>query len=109
MLPRLVPQACHITARSEIFDHIRLIVFILITTMPITFDSVGNIISLSLLIEDVIKTQDDSRGASAEYQAVIRELRSLDHALLEAELLFQLHKQTAQLMALIQTAENSTA
>ena len=65
--------------------------------MPITFGSVGDIISLSLLIKDLVKTLDSSRGSSAEYQAVIRELWSLDHALLEVEALIKSCQQTAQL------------
>lgn len=56
--------------------------------MPVTFGSVGDIIAVGLLIKDLIKCLDDSRGSSAEYQAVIRELRSLDYALLEVELMF---------------------
>ena len=35
--------------------------------MPITFGSVGDIISLSLLIKDLIKFLDQVRGSSAEY------------------------------------------
>lgn len=42
--------------------------------MPITFGSVGDVISVCLLIKDLVKTLDDSRGSSAEYQEVIREL-----------------------------------
>lgn len=72
--------------------------------MPITFGSVGDIISLSLLIKDLVKSLDDSRGSSAEYQAVIRELWSLDHALLEVEVLFRSCGQNIQLNALTVTA-----
>ena len=71
--------------------------------MPITFGSVGDIISLCLLIKDLVKTLDSSRGSSAEYQAVIRELRSLDHALLEVEALIRSCQQTVQLNALTAT------
>lgn len=72
--------------------------------MPITFGSVGDIISVSLLIKDLVKCLDESRGSSAEYQAVIRELWSLDHALLEVELLFQSCKQSVDLSDLCNTA-----
>lgn len=72
--------------------------------MPITFGSVGDIVSISLLIKDLVKSLDDSRGSSAEYQAVIRELWSLDHALLEVEVLFRSCDQTVQLNALTATA-----
>ena len=72
--------------------------------MPITFGSVGDIISLSLLIKDLVRTLDNSRGSSAEYQAVIRELWSLDHALLEVEAFTRSCDQTVQLNALSATA-----
>lgn len=55
--------------------------------MPVTFGSVGDIISVSLLIKNLVKCLDESRGSSAEYQAVIRELGSLDDALLGVALL----------------------
>ena len=72
--------------------------------MPITFGSVGDIISVSLLIKDLVKCLDESRGSSAEYQAVIRELWSLDHALLEVELLLRSCKQSVELSGLSETA-----
>lgn len=72
--------------------------------MPITFGSVGDIISLSLLIKDLVKCLDESRGSSKEYQAVIRELWSLDHALLEVELLLRSCKQSIELGDLCKTA-----
>ena len=71
--------------------------------MPITFGSVGDIISLSLLIKELVKSLDNSRGSSAEYQAVIRELSSLDHALRQVEALMVSCEQTAQLSALTAT------
>jgi hypothetical protein len=72
--------------------------------MPITFGSVGDIITLSLLIKDLIKCLDGSRGSSAEYQIVVRELWSLDHALLEVEVLFRSLDHSMQLNALKGTA-----
>ena len=74
-------------------------------TMPITFGSIGDIISLSLLIKDLIKCLNSSRGSSAEYQAVIRELQNLDHALLEVEALTRSCEQTVQLNALTATVD----
>ena len=71
--------------------------------MPITFGSVGDIISVSLLIKDLVKCLDGSRGSSAEYQAVIRELWSLDQALLEVELLHRSCKQSVELSGLCET------
>ena len=72
--------------------------------MPITCGSVGDIISVSLLIKDLVKCLDESRGSSAEYQTVIRELWSLDRALLEVELLLRSCKQSAELSGLCETA-----
>ena len=72
--------------------------------MPITFGSVGDIISVSLLIKDLVKCLDESRGSSAEYQAVIRELWSLDYALLEVELLLRSCKQSVELSGLSKSA-----
>ena len=72
--------------------------------MPVTFGSVGDIISISLLIKNLVKCLDESRGSSAEYQAVIRELWSLDHALLEVELLLRSCKQSVELRGLCETA-----
>lgn len=72
--------------------------------MPITFGSVGDIITLSILIKDLIKCLDGSCGSSAEYLAVVRELWSLDHALLEVEVLFRSFDQSAPLNALKATA-----
>lgn len=72
--------------------------------MPITFGSVGDIISLSFLIKDLVKCLDGSRGSSAEYQAVIRELWSLDHALLEVDLLLRSCEQSVELSGLSETA-----
>lgn len=72
--------------------------------MPITFGSVGDIISISLLVKDLVKCLDESRGSSAEYQAVIRELWSLDHALLEVDLLLRSCRQSVELSDLCKTA-----
>ena len=72
--------------------------------MPITFGSVGDIITLSLLIKNLAKSLDDSRGASAEYQAITRELSSLEHALSQVEKVFTTFNRTGDLNALDQTA-----
>lgn len=57
--------------------------------MPVIFGSFGDIITLSILIKDLVKALNDSRGSSAEYQAVFQELWCLDQALLEVERLFR--------------------
>ena len=54
----------------------------------VTFGSVGDIISVCIVIKDLVKALDDSRGSSAEYQEIIRELSALDRVLLEVELLW---------------------
>ena len=68
--------------------------------MPITFGALGDIISLCILIKDLVKCLDDCRGSSAEYQVVIRELWSLERALLEVELLSRTWEHSAELNAL---------
>ncbi len=75
--------------------------------MPITFGSVGDIISVSLLIKDLVKCLDESRGSAADYQAVIRELSTLDHALLEVALLLPSCKQSEELSGPCNSAEFS--
>jgi hypothetical protein len=75
--------------------------------MPITFGSVGDIITLSILIKDTVNCLDDSRGSSAEYQAIIRELWNLDRILLQVELTFQSCERTPELNALRAIASQS--
>jgi hypothetical protein len=72
--------------------------------MSITFGSVGDIIAVSLIIKDLVKALDDSRGSANEYQEMIRELWMLDRVLLEVELLSRTYDQTTELNALCITA-----
>jgi septation ring formation regulator EzrA len=58
----------------------------------ITFGSVGDIISVCLLAKKIVDTLDNTRGSSAEYRDLVTELRSLEKALLEAELVAGQHK-----------------
>ena len=53
--------------------------------MSITFGSVGDIISVCLLVKDLIATLDESRGSASEYQNLVHDLRNLDHALQELD------------------------
>lgn len=53
--------------------------------MPITFGSVSDIISTVLLIKVLVKALNDSQGSGSEYCELIRELWSLEVALLEVE------------------------
>ncbi|OCL03034.1 hypothetical protein AOQ84DRAFT_392540 [Glonium stellatum] len=75
--------------------------------MPITFGSVGDIISVCLLVKDLVDVLDKSKGSSAEYHAIIRELWLLDRALLEIEKLSRTHSQTVELNALRETARRT--
>jgi hypothetical protein len=72
--------------------------------MPVTFGSVGDIISVSLLVKDVLDALGKTRGSAIEYQGVVRELLILDRALLEIGQLSREHEATPELMALCQTA-----
>jgi hypothetical protein len=70
--------------------------------------SAGDVIALSILIKDVIKALDDSSGSSTEYQEIVRELWSLDKALLEVEHLSRTYDTTAELNALSCAARRAT-
>lgn len=67
--------------------------------MPLT-PGVGDIIAVSILIKNLVKCLDESRGSPAEYQALTRELWSLDRALLEVELQLRDCKQSKELKGL---------
>ena len=77
-------------------------------TMPAPFGfSVGDGISVCLLIHDAIQALDSSRGSSAEYQEAIRELWALGRALLEVETLARGFEATVELNALSHTARKA--
>jgi hypothetical protein len=75
--------------------------------MPVTFGAVGDIISVSLLVKDLLLALNDSRGPPAEYQAVVRELYILDTALLQVEQLSRSRASTPELQALYETAKQT--
>jgi len=77
--------------------------------MPVTFGSVGDIISVCLLVKDLVDTLDKARGSQAEYQSLIRELWILDRSLLEVDLLTRIHGggATPELEALCETARRA--
>src|SRR5947207_4507221 len=75
--------------------------------MPISFGSVGDIISVCLIVKDLVAALDDSRGSSTEYREVIRELWGLDRALLEVDLLSRTCDNTVELNALCMTARQA--
>lgn len=47
----------------------------------LTFGAVGDFISITVLIKDIIKALDDARGSTKEYQDLVRELDTLRLAL----------------------------
>lgn len=75
--------------------------------MPVTFGSVGDIISVCLIVKDLVEALDKARGSKAEYQSAIRELWILDRALLEIELFTKAHENasTLELRGLCETAK----
>jgi hypothetical protein len=75
--------------------------------MPLTFGSVGDVISVSLLVKDLLLALDSSKGSSAEYQKCVRELYILDTALLQVERLSRTHSAAPELYALCETARHS--
>ena len=77
--------------------------------LPVPFGlSAGDVIAVSILIKDVFKALDDSKGASAEYQQVCRELWALDRALLEVEILSRTCDASIELNALGHTVRRVT-
>jgi hypothetical protein len=73
--------------------------------MVIALSSVGDIISISLLVKDLVLALNDARGSSAEYQAVVRELHLLDISLLQVEKLTRVSEPSPQLSALYDSAK----
>jgi hypothetical protein len=49
----------------------------------ITFGSIGDIIALGQIALSLAKALSDSRGSAREYQALIKELKDFDCALLQ--------------------------
>lgn len=68
--------------------------------MSITFGSVGDVISVCLLAKSLVDTLNDSRGSSAEYQGLVKELRSLERSLLEIEAFYRTHSASATLKSI---------
>jgi hypothetical protein len=76
--------------------------------MPVPFGfSVGDCISVCILIKDAIRALDSTRGSASEYQEVIRELWALDRAILEVVNLAQGFETTVELNALIHTTKRT--
>lgn len=72
--------------------------------MPFTpIASLGDIITLSVIIKELVKALDESRGSSAEYQESIRKLWALNRVLREIETLCGIREHTVELNALCET------
>jgi len=76
-------------------------------TMPITCGSIGDIISISLLLKDLITALHKTRGSSTEYQNLTRELLALDTALLQVAELLRKHISTSQVQSLYDKAKGA--
>ena len=61
--------------------------------------SLGDIIALSILIKDLIKALEESRGSSAEYQDCVRKLWALNRVVREVEAICKSDKTTIKLNA----------
>ena len=59
--------------------------------------SPGDIIALGVLIKDLVKALEESRGSSAEYQDCIRKLWALNRVVREVETLCKSDKTTIEL------------
>jgi hypothetical protein len=73
----------------------------------ISVSSVGDIISISVLIKDLLLAIDAAKGAGLEYREVVRELCILDVALLEVEPLVRTHETTPETNAIYEIAQRS--
>lgn len=75
--------------------------------MVVTFSSVGDIITVSLLVKDVVLALDDARGSTSEYQAIVRGLHILDISLLRVQQFVQVQHNCAEIEALHETAQKT--
>jgi hypothetical protein len=75
--------------------------------MQILFGSIGDIISVCLLVKELVAALDESRGSAAEYREVQLELRALERALLEVEILSRSHASIIKLNILYAIARKA--
>ena len=75
--------------------------------MPVTFGSVGDIVSVTLLIKDLVVALDDCRGSAQSFQQLSKHLQSLERALLQVDLLVRKHEATLELNALCVAAREA--
>lgn len=105
LLPSIVPPRFFNLALVDIQKHIHPPVGRQLD-MSISSGSVGDIISISLIVKDLVKILDGSRGSTAQYREVIRDLWELDNLLLQVELVSRTYEQTAELNALCAIAKS---
>lgn len=77
--------------------------------MPITFGSVGDIISLCGLIQKLVKALDDARGSAREYRDLVHELDTLQTAIQEVKRLSDENSNILELGPLFETAGKGAA
>jgi hypothetical protein len=75
--------------------------------MVLSCASVGDIISVSLLIKDILLALDSTRDSSAQYQSIVKELYVLDISLLQVEKLAKADEVTSQVHAIYDTAKET--
>lgn len=73
--------------------------------MPVTFGSVGDIIAVAQIVKSLLGALDDARGSAKEYQLVIEDLKNLEKVLLELNLLEKTSYESAEFLALGDTAK----
>ena len=78
------------------------------SNMPIGIASVGDIVSVCLLVKDLVQALQECRGSDREFQQLIKELQSLERALLEVHRLVRDHETTPELYSLCAAAEEAS-
>lgn len=76
-------------------------------SVDFTFGALGDIISVCLIVKELVAALDDSKGSSAEYQQLIRELRALEHVLLQVDLVWRICESNIELNALRETSRRA--
>lgn len=77
--------------------------------MPITFGSVGDIISLCSVIQKLVKALDESHGSARDYRDLIEELQALETAIKEIERLSIENSNVLEFGPLFETAGRGAA
>ncbi|KAL8815701.1 MAG: hypothetical protein Q9191_008433, partial [Dirinaria sp. TL-2023a] len=70
--------------------------------MPFTpIGSLGDIVALSLVIKDLIKALDESKGSSAQYQDIIWKLWAFNRVVQQVQSACRKHEDTVEMNALV--------